>query len=132
VSVTLWISVDGMVTTEKVEGARFDPHEAWCDVVRDALSQRKWEEVNRMLEKHDDDELTDPDDPDVTTYVLPVLCVPTMTDARKIIVRFCKLGIGTHPLLAPKERWYYLPNFDGTTEALWEISERFEKFRRAA
>ncbi len=127
----IWIATDGMVTTKRIE-VQDSPdvaHEQWCDVVRDALVERKWEAVYRMLEKHGEDELTG--GPESDDYVLCVANVPTEQDAHDIIVRFCKLGYGSHPLLAPKERWYYLPGFCGTVDGLFGVSQMFQRFHES-
>lgn len=131
-SARIWIARDGMVTTRRVDGQDFDhhdaAHEAWCDVVKDALLARRWEEVYRMLEKHDSDELTC--EPEIQDYTMCVACVPTVQDAQDIIVRFCKLGYGSHPLLAKNERWYYLPGFCDSVEGLKAVTKMFEDFHR--
>lgn len=122
---TIHVARDGLVVIgEPLTTAPIDDYVAWCEVVKDALIMRRWDEVYRMLEKHDDDDLTAP--PDVQTFTLPLVTVPTREVAKRLVVRFCKLGVGPHPLLSATERWYYIPNFGGKLKDIWEWSDRFE------
>jgi hypothetical protein len=134
----LWVTVDGMVSTENIDPPIPDPAATFGDIVRDAVIQaagrrenvertRAWRKVYEMLEKHDDclEELhVEP-----IAYVLPLCEVTDEAEARRLIVRFCKMGIGQHPLLLASERWYYLPRFDGTIETLMTWTARFEAAR---
>lgn len=122
----IYIAVDGLVTTHSIDYAPVDGHTHWCNVVRDALIEKRWEDVYRMLEKHDDDELTIP--PETSSYTIGICKVASEKIAHKIIVRFCKMGIGDHPLLNAKERWYFIPNFEATSEDLWRVSQLFTEF----
>lgn len=118
------VARDGLVVIGEPITTWQSAHEAWCETVKDALLEKKWEDVYRMLEKHDIDELAPSDTP--VEYTLPLIACVDTAQAKRLIVRFCKMGIGSHPLLAPNERWYYIPNFDGTGEAIFKWSQKFE------
>lgn len=123
---TLWVAVDGLLTFDKIEGQVRTQHEEWCDIVRDALLERRWEAAYRMLQKHDEDEMTEP--VDALTYTLPMFVAPSIDAAIQLRTAFCKLGIGDHPLLQPKTLWYYLPNFNGGVEEVHHYATQFDVF----
>lgn len=120
------VARDGLVVIGNPIMATLKPHEAWCEIVKDALLAKRWEAVYRMLEKHDDDELAEAPNEDVH-YTLPLVECDNAEQAKQLIVRFCKMGIGSHPLLASKERWYYIPNFGGEVEDVLVWSKKFER-----
>ena len=108
--VPVYVGADGLFIDSMLYGPWVDPHEEWCNTVRDALMLRRWEDAYRMLEKHDDDELARaPRDREL--YTLPLIELADRATYDRVRVRFCKLGVGVHPLLAPRERWYHLSPF---------------------
>lgn len=135
----IWVARDGMVTLKKPELADPDPVVDFADIVRDAVidasrhtsyqtpceRNRRWRKVYEMLEKSD--ECIGSLEVEPVTAVLPLCEVQDEKVAKALITRFCKLGIGTHPLLHPDERWHYLPSFNGEVETLFAWAKKFEE-----